>query len=168
MIKHICRRLSSCFTHTSESAADGRISTLDGHTFAVQNIHVRKGLRPYRARKHDNNPVILYAHHGWKCLTWRFIQTGENCYRLINFYTGKTLDVPHGPDEGVAVVQSIDQGGAEWEFHETASGAYTIRLVGTQLYITALSDKTNSPVTLSHFTDINGQKWRLIRQKPWF
>lgn len=167
MIRHICRQLSSCFTHTSDPAAYVRISELDGHTFAVQNIHVRKGLRPYRARKHDNNPVILYVHHGWKCLTWRFVKTSENRYRLINFYTGKSLDVPPEPDEGVALVQHSVPGGAEWEIREVTPGVYTFRLVGTQLYVTALSDKTNSPVTLSHFTDISGQKWRLIRQKPW-
>lgn len=169
MLNNIFRLFSFRLPSASDRIANLRMDELDGQTFAIQNVSTKKNLRPYRARKHDNNPVILYVHHSWRCLTWHFSRTEDGNFRLINYYTGKTLDIKSPPEEGVPLVQSSAiQDAVTWKFTEVASGVYAISLVGTRLYITASSDETNSPITLSPYADISGQKWRLIRQKPWF
>ncbi|MBK0002935.1 RICIN domain-containing protein [Erwinia sp. S38] len=169
MIKKICHQFSPRLLRASDRTADVSLDELNGHTFAIQNISFKKNLRPYKARKHDGNPVILYVHHAWKCMTWRFSQAEDGNFRLINYYTGKMLDTKSLPYEDVPLVQnSAVHNTVIWEFTEVTRGIYTIGLVGTQIYITASSDKTNSPIILSHFTNSSGQKWRLIRQKPWF
>lgn len=141
----------------------------DNQTFAIQNIGSGKNLRPFGAGRQDGNRVILYDHHSWKCLTWTFLQAGEGRYRLTNYYTGKALDVSSVPKDGVPLVQHEKvPDSLTWDFVALPGDAYAIRLTGTELYITAASTETNTPITLSPFIDMDSQKWQLIPQKPWF
>ena len=75
----------------------------------------------------------------------------------------------HLHPEGVGLCQKT-LGGTPlqyWEFKEQADGTYLIRLKGTDLYITAESDKVDSPLILKSNQSSPNQKWKLIRQTPW-
>lgn len=141
----------------------------DGQTFAIQNIGSGKNLRPFEAGRQDGNRVILYDHHAWKCLTWVFKQTGPSRYRLTNYYTGKALGAASEPAAGVSLVQhETVPNSLAWDFVAQPGDSYAIRMAGTELYVTATSNKTNTQITLAPFKGADSQKWRLVRQKPWF
>lgn len=141
----------------------------DGQTFAIQNIASGKNLRPFEAGRQDSNQIVLYDHYSWKCLTWTFKQVGPDRYRLTNYYTGKTLDAASKPAAGVSLVQhETVPNSLGWEFVAQPGDSYAIRMAGTELYVTAASGKTNTPITLAPFTNADSQKWRLVPQRPWF
>lgn len=140
----------------------------DGQTFAIQNIASGKNLRPFEAGRQDGNRIVLYDHHAWKCLTWTFNQVGPNRYRLTNYYTGKALDTASKPTVGEFLVQhETVPDSLTWDFVAQPGDSYTIRMTGTELYVTAASNETNSQITLAPFTGADSQKWRLIAQRPW-
>lgn len=62
-----------------------------GGTYAVQNVASGKNLRPQGANAADGTGIVSYDHWAWKCMTWRFVPSGGNTFRLQNQYTSKTL-----------------------------------------------------------------------------
>ncbi|WP_119309779.1 hypothetical protein [Cohaesibacter haloalkalitolerans] len=42
-------------------------------SYAIQNVETGLDLRPFEARKEGGNPVILYDHHFWRCVTRTFV-----------------------------------------------------------------------------------------------
>ena|SRR6218665_874124 len=147
----------------------GEIHAEDGQTFAVQNISSGKNLRPFQAGREDGNRIILYDHHSWKCLTWSFKQVGPNRYQLANYYTGKFLDSELAPSDGLSLVQhETISDSLAWDFEAQPGGSYAIRMADTDLYITATSAGTNTPIMLSSFAGTDNQRWRLVPQRPWF
>lgn len=141
----------------------------DGQSFAIQNIASGKDLRPFGAKRHDRNPIILYDHHTWKCLTWTFRQAGPERFRLMNRYTSKGLNVTSTPAAGTSLVQHGSPPESQaWDFIAQPDSSYAIRLAGSNLFITAASSETNALVTIEPFSGADSQKWRLIPQKPWF
>lgn len=121
-----------------------------GGTYAVQNVASGKNLRPQGANAADGTGIVSYDHWAWKCMTWRFVPSGGNTFRLQNQYTSKTLQPSGKPALQAPLWQQPlnDDASQRWEFVPGRDGTYRIRLEGTDLYITASSDRTNSPVTL--------------------
>jgi hypothetical protein len=60
-------------------------------TYAIQNTTSGKNLRPYEAGGQNGNRIVLYSHVEWKCMTWDFINLGDNIYQLRNLFTSKTF-----------------------------------------------------------------------------
>lgn len=145
-----------------------KAQTING-TYAIQNVQTGKNLRPYAAGKGDGNPLVLYNHHKWKCMTWEFIHMEGETYQLKNLYTAKTFQPSSKTEEGVSLWQQPikEENQQYWEFIEQADNTYLIRLKGTDLYVTASSDKTNSNIILMPKQNSVAQQWKLIKQKPW-
>lgn len=140
----------------------------ESQTFAIQNIGSGKNLRPFEARRQDGNRIVLYDHHAWKCQTWTFDPIGPDRYRLTNYYTGKALATASKPASGVSLVQHrMGSDSLAWEFVTQPGDSYAIRMAGTELYVTAASNETNTSIILAPFTGADSQKWRLKRQRPW-
>lgn len=144
-------------------------NTISG-AFAIRNIETGKDIRPYNADTANDNDIILYPHHKWKCLTWEFAHIDGVAYQLKNLYTGKTFEPASSTEDGVALWQQPINGesGQYWEFIEQEDESYLIRLLDTDLYITVSSSKTNSAIVLMPIQDSDAQKWTLIEQYPRF
>ena len=138
-------------------------------TYAIQNSTTGKNLRPYEAGSHNGNRIVLYGHVEWKCMTWDFTHVAGSAYQIRNLYTSKTFQPGDTPvKSGSALVQqpvseSLLQ---QWEFIKAKDDNYFIRLKGTELYITASSDKTNSNIILQEKEPGTLQLWRLVSQNP--
>lgn len=152
-----------------EGAEIEQAQTIIWGTFAIQNVESGKNLRPYAAGKENGNSIILYSHWRWKCMTWQFVRTSGDSYRLINRYTGKTFQPQSEPKPGVRLWQqpSGDQEGQEWDFLRQGDGSYRIRMKGSNLYLTSSASETNSPVMLTLYEDTPAQRWKLREQDPW-
>jgi hypothetical protein len=142
--------------------------TIDG-TYAIQNTVTGKNLRPFDAGGQNGNRIVLYNHVEWKCMTWQFINVTENTYQLKNLFTSKTFQPKESSfKSGSSLEQqplstSLMQ---QWEFIKAPDESYMIRLKGTELYITATSDKTNSDIILLERQSNSLQSWRLVAQNP--
>lgn len=141
-----------------------------GERYAIQNVLTGKNIRPFQAKKTDGNPIISYNDWRWQCMTWELLPVGEGRYRLRNRYTGKTLAPSSASGRGVSLWQQplTDSGSPEWQFIKRNDGTYLIRQANEELYLTASSEKTNSPIVLMPLEDSDAQKWRLRKQDPWF
>lgn len=138
------------------------------NTYAIRNVGVNKDIRVYNVGVEDETKVILYTHNHWECLTWQFIQLEENTFLLKNLATQKTFEPASAPKEGVALWQK-SLGGSRlqyWQFIKQTDETYLIRLKDSELYLTATSDKDNSPIVLMPKQDTDKQLWRLIKQNP--
>ena len=139
------------------------------NTYAIQNVQSGKNLRPLDAGTEDGTPIILYDHHNWECLTWQLIQLEGNVFLVKNLYTEKTFQ-PESSATSEGGLWQKTLGGSHlqyWEFLKQPDDTYIIRLQGTELYLTAPSQETNSPAALKPKRDSRGQTWRLVRQTPW-
>lgn len=167
MRRHL-RMLLPAFILCSSAAACARVE--NGGTFAIQNVGSGMNLRPLDARNDERNQVILYDHHWWKCLTWEFSRNEDGEFRLANFYTGKWLDSRVDDAGGISLMQSsAPRTGVAWEFASQSDGSYSIRMSGTDLYVTATAAQNNSQILLKPLQQgSNTQKWRLVAQRPWF
>jgi hypothetical protein len=149
-------------------AASASTQTIIG-TYAIQNTSNGKNLRPYEAGGQNGNRIVLYSHVEWKCMTWDFINVGDNTYQLRNLFTSKTLQpketsVKSGSSlEQQPISKSAMQ---QWEFIKAQDNTYYIRLKGTELYITASSNQTNSDIILQEKRAGTLQLWRLVAQNP--
>lgn len=139
------------------------------NTFAIQNVETGKALRPLNAQYENGVELISYPIQNWECITWEFIEIDEITFLLKDLFTEKTFQPKSAPKDGVGLWQQ-SLGGTplqHWEFLKQADETYLIRLKGTELYITASSDETNSPVILKTKSDAKKQLWKKIRQTPW-
>jgi len=138
-------------------------------TYAIQNTVTNKNLRPYDAGNQNGNRIVSYDHIAWKCMTWEFINLKDSTYQLRNLFTSKTFQSKDTPaKKGSTLEQQPLSTSAtqQWEFIKTSKNAYFIRLKGTDLYITASSDETNSDILLQEKQKTALQAWRLVAQKP--
>lgn len=159
------RNTSTSINAEADGATENETLT---SSYAIRNVKARKCVRPYRARTHTENPVILYPRRKWKCITWRFLPVGENAYRLQNLYTEMTLQPQHAPEPGTPMWQQplAEKSGPVWEFLLQPDGQYEIRLQGTALYLTISSESTNTPIVLDWHRGTSDQRWELFEQHP--
>lgn len=135
--------------------------------YAIQNVETGKNIRPYKAGVADGNQIILYNHAKWKCMTWDFVSTFDEGYQLKNWYTSKTF-VPSSIAESGSNLsqQPLREDSHHWEFIKQPDNTFLIRVLGTDLFLTVSSNKTNSPILLLPEQHTDRQKWRLIKQSP--
>lgn len=139
------------------------------NTFAIQNVETKKALRPYNANIQNEVELISYPLKNWECITWEMIEIDEHTFLLKDLFTEKTFQPKSEPHPGVGLWQQ-SLGGTQlqyWEFLKQTDNSYLIRLKGTELYITASSAKTDSPIILMPKQNSQTQLWKLIRQTPW-
>lgn len=101
-------------------------------------------------------------------MTWQLIQLEADIYLLKNLYTQKTFEPSAVAKSGIGLWQKT-LGGSKlqyWEFIKQVDDTYLIRLMDTELYLTASSGEDNSAVILIPKQDSDKQLWRLIRQNP--
>jgi len=137
--------------------------------FAIQNYGTNKNIRPRGANTADETNIILYPHHEWKCLTWRFIWIEGNTYQLENLYTEKTLTPSSAPISGVSLWQQpLNENNPlqHWELILQDGNKYLIRLKDTDLYITLSSSSNDSAIILKPLENSDNQLWRLFEQYP--
>ncbi|MGC3998225.1 MAG: hypothetical protein QM767_12385 [Anaeromyxobacter sp.] len=139
------------------------------NTYAIQNVQSGKDLRPLDAGIEDGTGVILYDHHDWECMTWQLIQLEGDTYLVKNLFTQKAFQ-PGSLDASDGALLQQTMGGTRlqhWEFLKQPDETYLIRLRGSELYLTAPGQDTNSPARLLPRRDSRNQAWRLVRQTPW-
>lgn len=139
------------------------------NTYAIQNVLTGKALRPFDAHIENDVDIISYPLKNWECITWEFIEIADNTYLLKDLFTEKTFQPKAEPKEDIGLWQKSLGGSTQqyWEFLKQTDGNFLIKLKGTEFYVTANSDETNSPIILSARRNDNRQLWRLIRQNPW-
>ena len=138
-------------------------------TFAIQNTTTGKNLRPYEAGGQNGNRIVLYNHVEWKCMTWNFINVENNTYQLKNLFTSKTFQPKDNPAKSGSSLEQqpvSNSASQQWEFLKTAENSYYIRLKGTELYVTASSNQTNTDIILKEKETSALQLWRLVAQNP--
>lgn len=148
-------------------AKDMRLKKDRKNTYAIQNVGTGLCIRPKDADFSEENSVIQYPLKNWECITWQFIKLDANAYLLQNLYTHKTFEPKNGTEEGSSLFQKTLDGTKNqcWEFLKD-NGAYTIRLKGTGLYLTAESKEKNAEITLREKQENDAQKWKLVEQHP--
>jgi hypothetical protein len=162
------KKIFLIFLVTLVIVAVATAQTIDG-TYAIQNTITGKNLRPFEAGGQNGNRIVLYNHIEWKCMTWKFINISENTYQLKNLFTSKTFQPKDNlAKKGTSLEQQPISASKlqQWEFIKSSDNIYLIRLKGTELYITASSDKTNSDIILQEKQSKSLQMWRLVAQNP--
>lgn len=134
--------------------------------YAIKNVKTGLCIRPYNADFKEDNKIIMYPLKNWECITWQFIKLQDNKYLLQNLYTHKTL-VPRKFEESTTFYQKT-LGTNENQIYEVikASDYYLIKIADTELYLTSLSNETNSNLILQELNNEDNQKWELIKQNP--
>ena len=140
---------------------------LRANTFAIQNAGTAMDIRVYYAGVSDGTKIILYPHKNWECMTWQMIEKDDGIFLLKNLYTEKGFEASSEPQEGVTLWQQPlnARDCQSWVFEET-HGKYRIRLVNTDLYLTAASDKINANLMLMPIAKDHKQIWTLVQQHP--
>ena len=137
--------------------------------YAIKNKKTGMLLRPKNANKKAGAPIVLYSPTNWKCLTWDFIHIDGNAYLLKNLYTKKTFQPQEKSDDSALIQQPINKKSKLqlWEFIESGSNQYYIRLKSTELYLTPSKEKgaENSPVVIKNKSGEN-QIWTIYTQSP--
>ena len=150
-------------------AKDVRKKTRMPNTYAIVNVGTGKAMRVKDAGPADGTEIIQYGHHNWECITWQFIGMADGSYLLNNLYTLKAIQAAADPQDGVGLWQQ-PIGGTPlqyWEFMEQPDGNFLVRLKGTELFATALSDEENAPIVLKARQESPKQLWKKVRQSPW-
>jgi hypothetical protein len=139
--------------------------------YAIKNVQTGMLLRVKDAASKDGTPLVAYYPENWKCMTWNFKSTGNNTYQLQNLLTNKTFqpvaqanaDVPF--EEQPLINDAPNQ---QYEFIKVKSGAYLIKLKGTDLYITPADGKgkVNSAIILAAKENTPEQLWTIYEQAP--
>lgn len=139
------------------------------NTYAIQNVETEKALRPKDANYENGVELISYPLKDWECITWEMIEIDTNTFLLKDLFTEKTFQPKSEPKEGVGLWQQSLGGSPlqHWEFLKQTDDTYLIRLKETNLYITASSSETDSPIILMTKQDSKKQLWKLVRQTPW-
>lgn len=138
------------------------------NTYAIVNAENRLAIRVYNAGIHDETKIIQYKHANWECMTWQFINLCDDSVLLKNLYTHKTFQPVSSPEEGISLWQQPLEANEHqyWEFIKASEENYYIRLKGAELYITAIGNENNSPLTLMPKQNSKTQQWILKEQHP--
>lgn len=141
-------------------------------TFAIKNAVTGMLLRPLDANNKNETPIVAYSPTNWKCMTWDFTQVEGNTYYLRNLFTKKTFQPIGGvPSEGVSLEQQPMNESSklqQWEFIPAGKNSFTIRLKGTEYYLTPSEESasTNSKIILSAKRPDKLQNWTIYEQHP--
>ena len=142
-------------------------------TYAIKNVETGMLLRIKDANSANGTPLVSYNPVSWKCMTWDFQHKEGNTYQLRNLFSGKTFQ----PQQQAAVAVAMEEqplvaGDAkqQYEFIPAGKDVYTIRLKGTELYLSPVDNKgnTNSAIVLAKKTDSKLQQWTIYEQHPDF
>ena len=138
-------------------------------TYMIQNQRHELLLRPQNANKSDGAPIVLYPKYPWKCLSWRFESRPDLTYRLMNLFTGKTMQPKSGGRTGaVQVIQgtpktekSSDQ---FWRLVPLKKGLYRISNIAGDKVLTAVQADPGGEIHiyLMPWMDKKEQKWKLL------
>jgi hypothetical protein len=147
-----------------------KAQTIQG-TYAIKNVQTGMLLRIKDANTKDGTPLVSYDPEDWKCMTWDFKQVDANTYQLKNLLSGKTFEPAGAITAGTALHEeplSTTATTQLYEFEQVAKDTYTIKLKGTDLYVTPSDEKgrTNSSIILSPKSGSKLQQWTIYQQSP--
>jgi hypothetical protein len=153
------------------SRAEDVLQTASTNTaFQVRNRKFGDLLRPRDASNRDGTRIVLYPAQPWKCMIWRFTNSGENSFRLKNQFTSKSFAAatntpPEKPSPVIQVPCAADTHHAPaWNFTKSPDGSYRIVQPGSNLALTATdSEGGEVRVVLSPWRDADEQKWELLK-----
>ena len=151
----------------------GAYSQVIKGTYAIKNEETGMLLRIKDANKKDGTPLVAYSPVNWKCMTWDFNHLDGQTYQLKNLFTGKTFQPNSSASEGSSLEQkplNVEAVNQQYEFIALDKNVYTIRLKGTDLYLTP-SDKNgaiNSEIVLAKKDKSKLQQWTIYEQHPDF
>lgn len=135
--------------------------------FAIQNVNTGLCIRPFNADFKDETKVIQYGLHNWECITWELINATNGSVLFKNLYTEKTFEPRKNPSEGTHIWQMpFSHSNNQFWIIENAGDANRIRLLGTNLYLTAISNEQNAEIELRNITNDTNQLWKFIPQCP--
>ncbi len=143
-------------------------------TFAIKNMSTGMLLRVMDANKKNETPIVAYSPTNWKCMTWDFNKVEGNAYNLKNLFTSKTFQPQKSEaTAGTAIVQQPiveNSTSQQWEFLPEGKNIYSIRLKGTDLYITPSDSKgtVNAQTILAKKDGSKLQQWTIYEQHPEF
>lgn len=141
-------------------------------TFAIENVDRAKVLRVKDALNGNGVPIVLYNPVNWKCVTWDFIEVGQNVYQLKNLFTGKTFQMNDTDSvQNFALYQQVlvaNKPKQSYEFILVKDNIYLIRLKDSDLYLTPSgnSGEVNSIILLEKRKKDSTQYWKIYRQNP--
>jgi len=123
-------------------------------------------LRPQNANKADGAPIVLYPEYPWKCLSWQFEKGPEGSYRLVNFFTSKTIQPAesHNGNSIPLVQATLDSQQLltqYWYFFELPDGFYKIVSANIDMALTAIDKAGEAYIYLAPYEDRDEQKWKL-------
>ena len=147
-----------------------KAQTIQG-TYAIKNVQTGMLLRIKDANTKDGTPLVSYDPEDWKCMTWDFKQVDGNTYQLKNLLSGKTFEPAGTLSAGTSLHEeplSTTATTQQYEFEQVAKDTYTIKLKGTDLYVTPSDEKgrTNSSIILSPKSGSKLQQWTIYQQSP--
>lgn len=140
-------------------------------TFHIVNVASGKLLRPLDASNQDNAPIVLYASVPWKCVTWKFVPSGEH-YQLQNLFTSKTFAAREASENKARFVVQTSWAAQtaerpSWDFVKLENGVYKIVDVKSGLSLTAVPDqKLGNRVALQEWSGQREQQWKLQKVAP--
>lgn len=110
-----------------------------------------------------------YAGHPWQ--QWRFVDAGEDRWRIQNRFTGKMIDLVYGGVvEGTWLHQWSRTSGLSqcWTLEPTRSGRTRIRSVLADKYIDLVGMNTSNgaQAQIWHLVPGGNQEWDLVRVDP--
>ena len=142
------------------------IATELKEAYQIRNKKHNLLLRPQNANKADGVPIVLYSAYPWKCLSWQFEKGQKDSYRLVNFFTSKTIQpAENHSDDFVPVVQATSDSQHPltqyWFFIKLPGGLYKIVSANSNLALTAIDSAGGVQIYLAPFKDKDEQKWEL-------
>lgn len=143
------------------------ISQVDENSYMIQNVGTGKVMRIKDANVKNGTPIIAYSPVEWKCVTWDFRKLANGNYHLVNLFSGKTMQPAvdgKGLEEQILDKNSTTQ---EYQVVKTSANHYLIKLWGTQLYLTAPDDASDTDlIALTPRKDSDLQLWTFKEQHP--
>lgn len=117
----------------------------------------------------DNGAAIRlwdYAGHPWQ--QWRFVDAGEETWRIQNRFSGKMIDLAYsGTEAGTWLHQWSRTSGQSqcWRLEPTRSGRTRIRSVHADKCIDLVGMNTSNGAQAQIWTDVPGgnQEWNIVR-----
>ncbi|WEK37778.1 MAG: RICIN domain-containing protein [Candidatus Pseudobacter hemicellulosilyticus] len=135
------------------------------NSYAIRNAFTGQVLRIKDANKANGTPIVGHAPVNWKCVTWDFKQQKDGAYRLINLFSGKTMQPAKDGKSLEEQPLNADGKQQQYEFIKAGIDTYLIKLSGTEFYLTA-SEQDDKQILLAVKTGNILQQWTLKEQHP--
>lgn len=131
------------------------IATVNGRVLEVADYNTENGAS-----------VRLWSYEGQPWQQWKFVEAGENEWRIVNCFTGKVMDLALGGNaNGTWVHQWTSTPGKSqrWAVEEVEGGRVKLRNVLTHKVIDLVDMSIDNGAQAQIWSDVDGenQTWRI-------